>query len=45
MKSNSRYKIGSGAKWFFLYFVLILMLVVSIYPILFSWFAAFKTKQ
>lgn len=45
MKSNSRYKIGSGVKWSFLYFVLILMLVVSIYPILFSWFAAFKTKQ
>lgn len=45
MKSNSGYRIRNGLKWFFLYAFLIFMLIFSIYPILFSWFAAFKTKQ
>lgn len=45
MKNDSGYRIRNGLKWFFLYAFLIFMLIFSIYPILFSWFAAFKTKQ
>lgn len=44
-KSASTYKMLKGLKWFFLYAFLILVLVVSLYPIIFSWFASFKTKQ
>lgn len=45
MKKDSVYRARRPLKWFFLYAFLIFMLVFSVYPILFSWFAAFKTKQ
>lgn len=42
MKNKKTYSVLNGLKWFFLYAFLILMLIISVYPIFASWLAALK---